>query len=59
MGYNEWWYRHSFLAIPIQQIVGKMLMSFKAFPPRQTPASFTIDHAMEALRRGNGASGGR
>jgi arylsulfatase len=52
MGYNEWWYRRSFIAIPVQQIVGKTLMSFQKFPPRQKPASFTIDQAMEALQRG-------
>lgn len=51
MGYNEWWYRRSFLAIPVQQIVGKKLMSFQQFPPRQRPASFTIDQAMESLMR--------
>lgn len=51
MGYNEWWYRRSFMAVPIQNIVGKTLMTFKDFPPRQKPASFTIDQAMEALTR--------
>ncbi|MFM8572710.1 MAG: arylsulfatase [Pirellula sp.] len=49
MGYDEWWYRRSFLAVPIQTIVGKKLMSFQQFPPRQKPASFTIDQAMDAL----------
>ena len=28
---------------------GVLLMSFKDFPPRQKPGSFTIDKAMEAL----------
>ena len=36
------------IAVPIQEIVGKTLMTFKDFPPRQRPASFTIDKAMEA-----------
>jgi arylsulfatase A-like enzyme len=49
MGYNEWWYRRAFIAVPIQNIVGRTLMSFKAFPPRQKPGSFTIDQAMEAI----------
>ena len=52
MGYNEWWYRRAFIAVPVQNIVGKTLMSFKDFPPRQKPASFTIDQAMEALTKG-------
>jgi arylsulfatase len=49
MNYDDWWYRRSFIAVPMQQIVGKTLMSFKDFPPRQKPASFTIDQAMEKL----------
>jgi arylsulfatase len=49
MGYNDWWYRRAFIGIPVQNIVGKTLMSFKEFPPRQKPGSFTIDKAMEAL----------
>jgi arylsulfatase len=51
MGYNEWWYRRSFLAVPVQNIVGKTLMTFREFPPRQKPASFGIDQAMEALTK--------
>jgi arylsulfatase A-like enzyme len=51
MGYNDWWYRRSYIAIPVQNIVGKTLMTFKEFPPRQKPASFTIDQAMEALSK--------
>jgi arylsulfatase A-like enzyme len=51
MGYNDWWYRRAFIAVPVQEIVGKTLMTFKDFPPRQKPASFTIDQAMEALMR--------
>ena len=45
------WYRRAFIAVPVQDIVGKTLMTFKDFPPRQKPASFTIDQAMEALMR--------
>jgi arylsulfatase A-like enzyme len=51
MGYNDWWYRRSYVAIPVQNMVGKMLMTFKDFPPRQKPASFTIGDAMEALSK--------
>jgi hypothetical protein len=39
------------IIIPVQNIVGKTLMTFKDFPPRQKPASFTIDQAMEALSK--------
>jgi arylsulfatase len=57
MGYNDWWYRRAFLAVPVQKIVGKTLMTFKDFPPRQKPASFTIDQAMEALMRSTSGGG--
>lgn len=59
MGYNDWWYRRSFLAVPLQQVVGKTLMTFKEFPPRQRPSSFTIDQAMEALKRSAGNTGSK
>jgi arylsulfatase len=51
MGYDDWWYRRSYIAVPVQNIVGKTLMSFKEFPPRQKPSSFTIDQAIEALSK--------
>ena len=59
MGYDEWWYRRAFLAVPLQEVVGRTLASFQAFPPRQKPASFTVDQALEALTRGNGPKGGQ
>jgi arylsulfatase A-like enzyme len=59
MSYNEWWYRRSYLAVPIQNIVGKTLMTFQAFPPRQKPASFTIDQALEALTKSISGSGSK
>jgi arylsulfatase len=49
IGYNDWWYRHAFYAVPTQRIVGNFLASFKEFPPRQRPGSFTINKALEEL----------
>ena len=49
MGYDDWWYRHAFYAIPTQRVVGEFLASFKAFPPRQRPGSFTVGDALETL----------
>ncbi|MBU6385902.1 MAG: sulfatase-like hydrolase/transferase [Planctomycetes bacterium] len=37
MGYDEWWYRRSFMAVPMQNNVGRKLMTFKDFPP--TPSA--------------------
>jgi arylsulfatase len=59
MGYDDWWYRRSYMAIPIQQMVGKTLASFAPFPPRQKPASFTIDDAIEALSRNASGTGNK
>jgi hypothetical protein len=49
---------HVFLLLPTQAIVGQFLMGFKEFPPRQRPASFSVDQPLEALRQ-QGGSGGR
>jgi len=34
----------------VQTYVVKFLMSFKEYPPRQRPASFSIDQVMERLK---------
>jgi len=48
--YWDWYLDHAFLMLPAQEYVGKLLQTFKEFPPRQKPASFTIDQVMEALK---------
>ena len=50
MGYTKWRFDHLFLLLPAVDIVGQFLSTFKEFPPRQTPASFTIDQVMEKLK---------
>ncbi len=50
IGYDRWFIDHLFLLVPAQQFVGQFLASFQEFPPRQTPASFTIDQVMEKLK---------
>ena len=49
MNYNDWWYRRAYVLVPIQEQVAKVLETFKEFPPRQKPASFTVGEALEAL----------
>ena len=49
MGYTQWRAEHLFLLLPAQAIVGEFLSTFVDYPPRQTPASFTIDQVMERL----------
>jgi arylsulfatase A-like enzyme len=50
MGYTRWRAEHLFVLVPAQDIVGRFLMTFKEFPPRQTPASFSIDQVLEKLK---------
>jgi arylsulfatase len=37
--------------VPAQAIVGEFLKTFQEFPPRQKPASFSIDQALDKARQ--------
>ena len=52
--YNDWMLRRSFLVVPAQAIVGKFMATFKEFPPRQRPSSFSVDQVMEQLQKPHG-----
>jgi arylsulfatase len=52
--YEHWYIEHLFVFVPAQAYVGKFLQTFKEFPPRQKPGSFTIDHVLEKLQAGMG-----
>jgi arylsulfatase len=54
--YYEWFLYHDYIALAAQAIVTPFLETFKAFPPRQRAASFTIDQAMEKMH--TAAAGG-
>jgi arylsulfatase A-like enzyme len=41
-----------FVGVPTQVIAGKMIASFKDYPPRQKPASFNLDQVMSDLTEG-------
>jgi arylsulfatase len=56
MDYERWAVEHLFLLVPAQQYVGRFLATFKEFPPRQKPGSFSVDRALEALQAGGGSS---
>jgi len=51
MFYDKWKADRAFLFVPAQVIVGEFLQTFKNFPPRQRPASFSIDQALEKARQ--------
>ena len=48
--YYDWLIDRVFLLVPAQAYVGKFLETFREFPPRQKPASFSIDQVMEKLQ---------
>jgi len=49
--YGKWIADRTFLLVPAQAIVGEFLKTFAEFPPRQKPASFSIDQALEKARQ--------
>ena len=48
--YDKWMADRAFLLVPAQAIVGEFLKTFEEFPPRQKPASFSIDQALDKAR---------
>ena len=50
-GYFRFMADQIWLFVPMQQVVGEFLGTFKEFPPRQPTASFTIDKALQRMNR--------
>ena len=48
--YYDWSMDHAFMLVPVQDYVGKFLMTFKEYPQRQKPASFNLDEVLEKLK---------
>jgi arylsulfatase A-like enzyme len=49
--YYEWLLRHDYFIFYMTAMASKFLETFKEFPPRHEPASFSIDHAVEKLEK--------
>ncbi|MEE4143262.1 MAG: sulfatase-like hydrolase/transferase, partial [Halieaceae bacterium] len=49
--YTRFFADQLWLFVPVQQEVGKFLMTFREFPPRQATASFTIDRMMQQMQQ--------
>jgi arylsulfatase len=47
--YHHWLAEHMFLFVPAQAAVAKFVATFKDFPPRQRPASFSVDQVLQSL----------
>jgi arylsulfatase len=52
--YYDWMLSRAYILVPAQAYVGKFLNTFKEFPPRQKPASFTVGGQMEELEKALG-----
>jgi arylsulfatase len=50
--YHGWLMNHAFLVVPSVQVVAAYLKTYKDFPPRQRPATFSIDQVIEQLEAG-------
>ncbi|WP_019215392.1 hypothetical protein [Legionella tunisiensis] len=50
--YYSWLLDHAFVFLPAQEKVAQFIETFKAFPPRQKAASFTVDQVLETLQQG-------
>ena len=49
--YNVWWEDLAqIVAVPMQQYIGRMVATFRDFPPRQRPGSFNVDQVLEGMR---------
>jgi len=49
-GYNNWWDKKVAPAVGMSRVaVAQFVESLRAYPPRQKPASFTVDQIMEPL----------
>jgi len=49
VGYETWMAQHAFLILPAVSKVAAYMATYKDFPPRQRPASFSIDQVMEKV----------
>jgi arylsulfatase len=47
--WEDWFAKHAFLILPAVEKVAKYLATYKDFPPRQAPATFSIDQVIKSL----------
>jgi arylsulfatase A-like enzyme len=52
--YDRWRVEHAFMLVPAQAYVAKHLQTYAAFPPRQAPGSFSLDHVLKKLQQAGG-----
>jgi arylsulfatase len=52
--YDRWRVERAFALVPAQAFVARHLETYKEFPPRQKPGSFSLDQVLEKLQQGGG-----
>ena len=52
--YYGWFLEQAYVVLVGSTLTGEFLKTFKDFPPSQRPATFTIDQAMEEMKKGLG-----
>jgi arylsulfatase A-like enzyme len=52
--YYDWTIQRAFLIVPAQAMVAQFIDTFRDFPPRQKPSSFSVDEVMAAMSRAHG-----
>ena len=53
--YYDWMMDRIFFLVPAQKYVANFLATFQEFPPRQKPASFSIDQVMQKMQEAGGS----
>jgi arylsulfatase A-like enzyme len=55
--YYDWLLDHAYMVIAAQSLVSEFVDTLREFPPRQKPASFTIDQALTKMAETAGGAG--
>jgi hypothetical protein len=53
--YYDWELKQGYVLLAGSTLAGEFLKTFKALPPSQRPATFTIDQAVEKMKQNLGA----
>ena len=53
--YYDWMIERVYMLVPAQAYVSDFLGTFRAYPPRQKAASFSLDKVLETMQEGSGS----
>jgi arylsulfatase A-like enzyme len=55
--YYDWFFYHGYIALSASVVIVPFLESFKEFPPRQKPGSFSLDQALQRMQEAGSGAG--